>query len=209
VGWVILNQLANTSQPSSPEVVQKSVKSNRQESTPSANLVSPAQNQALATDADQKNNPSARSATPSKLAPVQPSDKLSTEALLAATGPQHSPQPDADEVQKFRLSAMEEKALKETTQWTATTATAVLPVGSDLAGKELPSLAVQSDNGSEDLFSHALQADDQEEDTYINIAGARVKKQKLRGVVRQFTRRVGRSFEKSSVLPASYATAME
>jgi anti-sigma factor RsiW len=44
------------------------------------------------------------------------------------------------------------------------------------------------------------------EDEYVNIAGARIKKQKLRGVFRNVTRTIGRTFEKSNVAQADMAS---
>jgi hypothetical protein len=43
---------------------------------------------------------------------------------------------------------------------------------------------------------------EEDEEEYINIGGARVKAQKLRGVFRTVTRKVTRSFDKSTVAPA-------
>ncbi len=45
-----------------------------------------------------------------------------------------------------------------------------------------------------------------EETEYINIAGARIKKQKLRNVFRNVTRTIGRGFEKSNVAQADVAS---
>jgi len=45
-----------------------------------------------------------------------------------------------------------------------------------------------------------------EEPEYVNIAGARIKKQKLRGIFRNVTRTVGRTFEKSNVAEADVAS---
>ncbi|MES2646925.1 MAG: hypothetical protein V4717_08635 [Bacteroidota bacterium] len=45
-----------------------------------------------------------------------------------------------------------------------------------------------------------------EEPEYVNIAGARIKKQKLRGIFRNVTRTVGRTFDKSNVAQADVAS---
>jgi len=45
-----------------------------------------------------------------------------------------------------------------------------------------------------------------EEPEYVNIAGARIKKQKVRGLLRSVTRTVGRAFDKSNVAQADVAT---
>lgn len=45
-----------------------------------------------------------------------------------------------------------------------------------------------------------------DEPEYVNIAGARIKKQKLRGVFRNVTRTIGRTFDKSNVAQADIAT---
>jgi cytoskeletal protein RodZ len=45
-----------------------------------------------------------------------------------------------------------------------------------------------------------------EEPEYVNIAGARIKKQKVRGLFRSVTRTVGRAFDKSNVAQADVAT---
>jgi hypothetical protein len=45
-----------------------------------------------------------------------------------------------------------------------------------------------------------------EETEYVNIAGARIKKQKVRGLFRSVTRTVGRAFDKSNVAQADVAT---
>jgi hypothetical protein len=49
--------------------------------------------------------------------------------------------------------------------------------------------------------------DDVNDDTeYVNIAGAKIKKQKLRGVFRNVTRTIGRTFDKSNVAQADVAS---
>lgn len=70
------------------------------------------------------------------------------------------------------------------------------------------SLAVQTNTNSTVQPSYAVMQEmmDEEEDNSINIAGAKINKQKLRGVFRTVTRKVTRSFDKSEVVAANDAT---
>lgn len=66
---------------------------------------------------------------------------------------------------------------------------------------------VASNNNSNVKFENAVMMEEAEEDEYINIGGARIKSQKLRGVLRTVSRKVTRSFDKSTVAPAETAAA--
>ena len=66
-------------------------------------------------------------------------------------------------------------------------------------------LAVQANSNSKVHASYAAftEMETEEEDNSINIAGAKINKQKLRGVFRTVTRKVTRSFDKSEVVAAN------
>ncbi|MCA0380643.1 MAG: hypothetical protein LCH58_00665 [Bacteroidetes bacterium] len=66
-------------------------------------------------------------------------------------------------------------------------------------------LAVQANSNSKMQASYAAmtEMETEEEDNSINIAGAKINKQKLRGVFRTVTRKVTRSFDKSEVVAAN------
>ena len=64
-----------------------------------------------------------------------------------------------------------------------------------------------SNNSSNVKFENAVMMEEMEEDDYINIGGARIKSQKLRGVLRTVSRKVTRSFDKSTVAPAETVAA--
>jgi hypothetical protein len=64
-----------------------------------------------------------------------------------------------------------------------------------------------NNNNSSVKFENAVMMEEAEEDEYINIGGARIKSQKLRGVLRTVSRKVTRSFDKSTVAPAETAAA--
>jgi hypothetical protein len=66
---------------------------------------------------------------------------------------------------------------------------------------------VAVNNNSNVKIDNAVMMEDVEEDEYINIGGARIKSQKLRGVLRTVTRKVTRGFDKSTVAPAETAAA--
>jgi hypothetical protein len=66
---------------------------------------------------------------------------------------------------------------------------------------------VASNNGSNVKFENAVMMEEAEEDQYISIGGARIKSQKLRGVLRTVSRKVTRGFDKSTVAPAETAAA--
>jgi hypothetical protein len=69
-------------------------------------------------------------------------------------------------------------------------------------------LPVKEPNNSEgSLAQQAIYNEDAiDEPEYVNIAGARIKKQKLRGIFRNVTRTVGRTFDKSNVAQADVAS---
>ena len=73
-----------------------------------------------------------------------------------------------------------------------------------------PSLNTSKDNpalnGSAIPTTIAYNEDSADEPEYVNIAGARIKKQKLRGIFRNVTRTVGRTFDKSNVAQADVAS---
>nr|HPZ89440.1 hypothetical protein [Flavihumibacter sp.] len=66
-------------------------------------------------------------------------------------------------------------------------------------------LAVQANSNSKVQVTYAAmtEMETEEEDNSINIAGAKINKQKLRGVFRTVTRKVTRTFDKSEVVAAN------
>ena len=69
-------------------------------------------------------------------------------------------------------------------------------------------LPVKEPNNSEGSLAQQViyKEDAFDEPEYVNIAGARIKKQKLRGIFRNVTRTVGRTFDKSNVAQADVAS---
>lgn len=69
----------------------------------------------------------------------------------------------------------------------------------------MPTLALQANNNSKIQASYAAvtEMEEEEEDNSISIAGAKINKQKLRGVLRSVTRKMTRTFDKSEVVAAN------
>lgn len=108
----------------------------------------------------------------------------------------------ANNIAAYRLSLSEEKALRNN-------AANDVPDLQDRGRAPITARdytaaadAVAANGAGNVRFENAVMMEEEEEDEYVFIAGAKVKTQKLRGVFRTVSRKVTRSFEKSTVAPA-------
>lgn len=115
-----------------------------------------------------------------------------------------TPEVNTENAQQEPSSVSPEKQqLIETVPQANITSAATPAVDLAQMNNPLENQAVQKDDASQLIAQHAVyNEDDVDDDEYVSIAGARIKKQKLRGVFRNVTRTVSRTFDKSNVAQA-------
>jgi hypothetical protein len=133
--------------------------------------------------------------------------KAQTEKQLATATVQE--ESAASSIAAYRLSRSEEQALRGRASQDGRNIdqNGRAPINArDYVNSADAVVATNNNNGSV-KFENAVMMEEAEEDEYINIGGARIKSQKLRGVLRTVSRKVTRSFDKSTVAPAETAAA--
>lgn len=201
VGWVLFNSLSNTA-PQAPQLSQQQKTSPAVQTPPVKTIDTP--------EAEQMPVQEPAAATPQLLLASnndrkpQPAATVSTAVQVTTAAATHQPGSEqmASEIAAFRLTPQEEKALQESRAANVPNLQerGRAPIRArDYA--DAPEVLVASNNNQPATFQQAVMMEEDEEE-YINIGGARVKAQKLRGVFRTVSRKVTRSFEKSTVAPA-------
>lgn len=199
IGWFVFGDMGNAGNEVPPQLSQQ------KSGTPV--ITKPVTENADTPEVQHQPLPAPQQAPVQLAANDRPSKPAETTATAQRAVEPAQDEPAASSIAAYRLSMSEEQALRARAS----------NEGRDIDNNNRAPISardyvnaadavVASNTGSNVKFENAVMVEEAD-DEYINIGGAHIKSQKLRGVLRTVSRKVTRSFDKSTVAPAETVAA--
>lgn len=201
IGWFVFGDMGNAGKDVPPQLSQQ------KSGTPL--ITEPVTEKADTSEVKQQPLPELQQVPVQLAANHRPSKPAATTTTAQQpVSPAAQEEPSASSIAAYRLSLSEEQALR------ARASNEGREIGTNgrapISARDYvnaPDAMAAGNNSSNVKFENAVAVEEMEADEYISIGGARIKSQKLRGVLRTVTRKVTRGFDKSTVAPAETAAA--